>query len=332
MCGFLVYERTGDNARVQRRGPDATQVLQISGLTFVHNLLSTTGDFTPQPFVEDEVVCVYNGQIYNHPFSRSDGEVLIPLYRRHGTTFARHLDGEFALALYDFRERIAVFATDPFKTKPLFINGIECASYRSGVGGEKARPNEILVKSFNGTVLDRASVRSWDLLQWHDDYDGWIRAFEHAVRKRAKAGCFIGLSSGYDSGGIACALRALNVEFKAYVFAGNENHDVLDARRRLVAHEDFALDAGLAGWLEAHMDNEAYTIRYNGETTSMRVLDDSATLGTATLASLASAEGRKVLLSGQGADEIMTDYSPWPAQSELKGTFPARQAPWTSRN
>ncbi len=191
-----------------------------AGLTFVHNLLSVTGDFTPQPFVDGDIVCVYNGQIYNQPFSRTDGEVLIPLYKEHGPGFASHLEGEFAIALYDFRNGLAVFATDPFKTKPLFINGIECASYRSGVGGEKAEPNEIRITNLDGKVLDRMPVRRWDLNQWKETYDDWIAAFESAVARRAKEGCFIGLSSGYDSGGIACALLIGGVNFKAYSFAG----------------------------------------------------------------------------------------------------------------
>jgi asparagine synthetase B (glutamine-hydrolysing) len=332
MCGFLVYMEKGDNSRICRRGPDSTNVFKISGLTFVHNLLSITGDFTPQPFVEDDIVCLYNGQIYNQPFSKSDGEVLIPLYRQHGITFARYLDGEFAVALYDFQNAIAVFATDPFRTKPLFINGIECASYRSGVGGEKAQPNEILVKDFNGTVLERAPVHHWDLTQWKDTYDDWIMAFEQAIRKRAKDNCFIGLSSGYDSGGIACALLNQGVDFKAYIFAGEENREILAARDRLVKHEYFLPDVSLIRWLSDNIDNEPYSIVCDGQITSMKVLNDGATLGIATIAKLASAEGRKVSLSGQGADEIMSDYSPWPEQSELKGTFPEELRLWTNFN
>src|SRR5262245_37313115 len=150
MCGFLVYSSSGDNSRIRHRGPDGTRSITVSGMTFVHNLLSTTGEYLPQPFVDDDIVCVYNGQIYNQPFSHSDGEVLIPLYKEHGVSFPRLLDGEFALALYDFGRGIAVFATDPFKSKPLFIKGVECASYRSGVGGEKAAPNTILVTTLEG--------------------------------------------------------------------------------------------------------------------------------------------------------------------------------------
>ncbi|MBA3884332.1 MAG: hypothetical protein H0X67_01215 [Acidobacteria bacterium] len=332
MCGFLVYTKAGDNSRIRLRGPDCTNVFKAGGLTFVHNLLNVTGAFTPQPFVEDDVVCLFNGEIYNHPFTHTDGEVLIPLYRQHGVNFARYLDGEFAIALYDFRKSIAVFATDPFKTKPLFINGIECSSYRSGVDGTPAAPNEILVKNLSGRVLERAAVRAWDLTQWNSSYDDWITAFEAAVKKRARDHCFMGLSSGYDSGAIACALLHLGIDFKAYVYEGHEDGAILDARKRLVPHEVFAPDFSLMEWLRANIDNEPYTIISDGQRLQMSVLDDGATLGVATIAKLGTAEGRRVLLSGQGVDEIMTDYSPYPGCSELKGTFPADLRLWTNFN
>jgi asparagine synthetase B (glutamine-hydrolysing) len=332
MCGFLVHSGDGDNSRVRLRGPDATTILDRDGLTFVHNLLSVTGVETPQPFVDGDIVCVYNGEIYNHPFVRSDGEVLIPLYREYGPSFASHLDGEFALALYDFSRGQVVFATDPFKSKPLFINGIECASYRSAIGGEKAAPNEILVKAMDGTVLARQPVHRWDFTQTNDSYDAWIDAFEAAVAKRAKDGCFLGLSSGYDSGGIACALLQQNVSFKAFAFAASENRDILDARLARLPHEFFVPDAELRPWLHAHIDNEPYSIICEGVPTGMHVLDDGATLGLATFARAAAAEGRKVALSGQGADEILSDYAPWPAQSELKGVFPDVLQPWRNFN
>src|SRR5579871_1909502 len=200
MCGFLVHRGDGNDSHIRHRGPDRVNVLRRGGFTFVHHLLHVTGTPTVQPFVDGDIVCVYNGEIYNHPFARTDGEVIVPLYRRYGTSFARHLDGEFAIALYDFGAGVAVFATDPFKTKPLFVNGAQCASYRSGVGGEPAAPNEIVVTRLDGSILQREFVRQWTLQQYKETYDDWIGAFERAVLKRAVPGCFIGLSSGYDSG------------------------------------------------------------------------------------------------------------------------------------
>jgi len=332
MCGFLVHNARGDNSRIRHRGPDATNIVRKNGWTFVHNLLAITGEFTPQPFVDDGIVCLYNGQIYNQRFTCSDGEVLIPLYRKHGPTFVKRLDGEYAIALYDFQNDLAVFATDPFKTKPLFINGVQCASYRSGVGGEKARPNEIVVKGLDGTLLDISPVRSWDLTQSKDTYDDWIEAFERAVAKRARPQCFIGLSSGYDSGALACALLRQGIEFKAYVYAGDEHPGVLDARRALVPHQDFGPDRSLALWLANNVDNEPYTIVCDSGPVSTKVLDDGATLGLATIAKLARDDGRRVAISGQGADEILSDYRLWPDQSELKGHFPDPLRLWRNFN
>ena len=66
--------------------------------------------------------------------------MIILLCRKHGADFARQLDGECAIALYDFESSLVVFATDPLKTKPLLVNGIECVSYQSGVGTPPQRP------------------------------------------------------------------------------------------------------------------------------------------------------------------------------------------------
>src|SRR5262249_42559741 len=162
--------------------------------------------------------------------------------------------------------------------------------YRSGVGGVAAAPNEILVKRLDGTVLDRSPVRTWDLTQWKDSYDDWIRAFEAAVRKRAKQDCFIGLSSGYDSGAIACALVNSGTRFKAYVFTGDENLDVLAGRRRQIHCEEFQPDFSLLEWLHANIDNEPYTIVCDGAVLDKKVLDDGAALGIATIAKLARGE------------------------------------------
>ena len=38
----------------------------------------------------------------------------------HGLDFVRHLDGEFAVALFDFQQKQLVLARDPFGTKPLW--------------------------------------------------------------------------------------------------------------------------------------------------------------------------------------------------------------------
>ena len=133
-------------------------------------------------------------------------------------------------------------------------------------------------------------------------------------------------------GALACALLRQHVDFRGYIYARDEHQAVLDARKRLISHEEFLPDFGLREWLAQNVDNEPYTIVCDQGIVSMRLLDDGATLGMATIAKLASAEGRRVALSGQGSDEILSDYSPWPDQSELKGSFPRVLRLWRNFN
>jgi asparagine synthetase B (glutamine-hydrolysing) len=238
MCGFLVYQKNGNNHYIRKRGQDMTNKVRINGFTFVHNLLHITGDFTPQPYIDGNIVCVYNGEIYNHKFKRSDGENIIPLYKKYGVDFPKHLDGEWAIALYDFNNKLALFITDLFATKPLWRSGLECASYESGVGGYKLPANTIEIVDFDGGEKV-ASIHEWDLNQYKETYDDWITAFEKAVKKRAVRDCFLGLSSGYDSGAIACELTRQNIDFKAYIIEAREDKSILKQRMKLVKNYQF---------------------------------------------------------------------------------------------
>lgn len=170
----------------------------------------------------------------------------------------------------------------------------------------------------------------WDFDRQHkDSYDDWITAFEAAIRKRAVPGCFLGLSSGYDSGAIACELLRQNVPFKAYLYCGMENLPVLQARAALVPDfQWFEPDPRTVDHLREYADNEKYTIFYDGKETDMHLLDDGGVFGVATISKLALAEDRRVSLSGQGGDEILSDYSLYPRQSELRGVFPEHLRKW----
>lgn len=332
MCGILVHKGQGDNSRIQFRGQDYTSEFQKEGFHFVHNLLSVTGQFAKQPYTDEAagIICVYNGEIYNHDFEYSDGEVIIPLYKRHGEEFTKYLDGEFAIAIYDFKNRKVLFATDPFGTKPLFIKGTECASYRSGIDGERMFPNTLRIVDMDTGKFKERLIHEWDFTrQYKSNYNDWIAAFKKAIRKRAKPGCFIGLSSGYDSGAIACQLLQLNIPFKAYSFKGQENQEVLEKRLSMIKeHEYFDPIPEVKELLKQRIDNEKYSIFYDGKETDMQALDDGGIYGVGTICMLGNLEGRKVILSGQGADEILSDYSLFPGQSEFKGIFPANLYKW----
>lgn len=334
MCGFLVCkdENPYDFRKIELRGGDGMTTTHAHGFTFIHSLLSVTGEVALQPYIDGDILCVYNGEIYNQPFTKSDGEVLIPMYKQYGWTFPKRLDGEFAIALYDFRNGIAVFATDTFGSKPMYRSGTECSSLPSGLSSEAERmlPNEIIQVSLTtGKMVNKETTHDFDFNhQSIDTYDRWIESFEKAVLTRSKHKCFMGLSSGYDSGAIAYCMKKYGVDFRAYSISKNENLEILAKR---ISHvKDFVvlfnLDLNRIGeYLKANVDNERYNF---GSTIQTCLFDDKAIFGLAAICEKGKADKRKVYISGQGSDEIISDYALFPSQSELLGKYPEALQEW----
>ena len=257
MCSIFVTNRDIDhkldkvNRFLKLRGPDATNVYKRDGITFIHNLLSMTGDFTTQPFEDESVVCLYNGEIYNYlDFGtyKTDGECLIPLYREFGKNFIKQLDGEFTVCLFDFEKKQLIISSDIFAIKPLWycftgrlfgISSYESALIESGFPNSvKLKANTTYVIDLeNFRILDELSVYDFDLNQHKNSYDDWNTAFKNSIKKRyiiSKQKVFIGLSSGYDSGAISCELNNQNVDYHAYTTIGYEDVDILTERHNLI--------------------------------------------------------------------------------------------------
>jgi len=254
VCGILATSRRildldHVTEYLQYRGPDLTNQIEINGIEFVHTLLSITGNPAPQPFISEEksVVTLYNGEIYNYrnfgDFD-SDGHCILPLYEEYGSDCIQQIDGEFALVIIDFEKDILLFSTDLFSTKPLWFakegGDFAISSYRSCIDRLGfAEPTQVEANSTyilclsTLDILERKDVYSFDLKQHKDNFDDWNKAFENAVAKRvqnAKHGIFIGLSSGYDSGAIACELEKQGVQFAAYSIIGSENRQIIEER------------------------------------------------------------------------------------------------------
>ena len=130
MCSFIVTNKEINDLNLvncinKMRGPDYTNVEKINNFTFVHNLLSITGNFTKQPYINDDVISIYNGEIYNYQsFGNytNDGECIYDVYKQFGDSFTKQLDGEFAIVVLDFNKQKLIFSTDTFKTKPMFFS------------------------------------------------------------------------------------------------------------------------------------------------------------------------------------------------------------------
>ena len=118
-----------------RRGPDGAGLHSEACVALGHRrlvLLDAEGGAQPFYSEDSRVVVVFNGEIYNHRELRrtldakghrfagySDGEVIAHLYEEHGSDFVRHLDGMFAIALYDREMPRLILARDRTGEKPL---------------------------------------------------------------------------------------------------------------------------------------------------------------------------------------------------------------------
>ena len=126
MCGTIVH-----------RGPDDDGVFADGDFGFGMRRLSivdVAGGHQPMTSEDGRFVVTFNGEIYNHPALRSDLEKLGHRYRTRSDTesilrgFAQwgpgvwaRLEGMFAVALWDKRERTLHLARDPLGIKPLYV-------------------------------------------------------------------------------------------------------------------------------------------------------------------------------------------------------------------
>jgi len=122
--------------RIVRRGPDSEGLWVDDHVALGMRRLSIidlkTGD---QPvFNEDRsIVAMQNGELYNyreiradlekrgHKFTtQTDTEIIPHLYEEYGDAFVEHINGMFAIALWDSRKKRFILARDRFGEKPLY--------------------------------------------------------------------------------------------------------------------------------------------------------------------------------------------------------------------
>ncbi len=120
------------------RGPDGYGFHAEPGVGLAHARLSiidlATGD---QPIHNPSrtVWTVFNGEIFNYVelrkeleasghrfYTQSDTEVIVHLYDRYGDDFVQHLNGQFAIALWDSKRQRLLLARDRAGIRPLFYS------------------------------------------------------------------------------------------------------------------------------------------------------------------------------------------------------------------
>ena len=332
--------------RIRHRGPDWSGIYQGRTAILAHERLSIVDPASggqPLKSPDGRLILTVNGEIYNHRELReelkndyafqtgSDCEVILALYQKYGKDFIEKLNGIFAFALYDEAEDTYLIARDPIGVIPLYIGHDDeghllVSSELKGLEGfaSEYRPFPPGYYFFS---------RDKDYTRWYErdwmDYDkvkdnpasvqALHDALEAAVRRQLMSDVPYGvlLSGGLDSSitsAIAKKYAAKRVETggkadawwpQLHSFAvGLKGAPDLAAAKKVadyigtVHHEiNYTIEEGLDAIRDVIYYIETYDVTTVRASTPMYLL-----------ARVIKSMGIKMVLSGEGADEVFGGY------------------------
>jgi len=150
--------------RLHHRGPDGYGFYEDGQAGFAHarlSIIDLEGGSQPIHNEDRSVWVVFNGEIFNYIelraelersghifYTHSDTEVIVHLYEQHGLDFVHHLNGQFAIALWDCRCRRLILARDRTGIRPVFytVHGgrLVFASEVKALFGARGVPRRLL--------------------------------------------------------------------------------------------------------------------------------------------------------------------------------------------
>lgn len=314
MCGILITtDEDVQNEWAEKRGGDSMCQRLYSKWAITHYELRIRGIGSIQP-VEylDRYIVLFNGEIYNVPNDMTELEFIFQIFAINEANPARiieHLDGEYAIVILDEEKELAHLMVDPFATKPLYYTDQnEICSCARGLKGNIKRvlPNTAVTLG-KETVIHRHEYFKSRITQTSTSFDRWCELFEESVAKRSQGwtrDVFMGLSSGYDSGAIACAMNKIGAEYYAYTIKAREDMKIVEARSKLIPNHE------VMHFTRNDFDRHKQYVTANCDKTVIRYqpINDKASYGLSHICERAAALDQRVYLSGQGADEIICDY------------------------
>jgi asparagine synthase (glutamine-hydrolysing) len=332
MCGIAgfvggeAWQRTCEmTERLHHRGPDGSALFDGRTACLGHTHLKVTGDY-PQPALTNGKVFVFNGEIYNYrEFADvpSDTEALAGVLAGGMDSFIKAaplINGDYSLALWD-GGRLSLIR-DPIGVKPLFYgrnaDGFGFASerkalWRAGIGDVKPLPpGSAYIDGREHKVIDLPPCKP----ALDEEEAAWTldEALAAAVCVRVHKNAAITFSGGVDSaliGAMAPDTPLLTVGLAGShdVKAARQAAKLMGAEGRHIIYEITEKD------VEEALAGTVYAVE------SANTLKVSIALPLYLLAQRARQDGFKVLLSGQGADELFGGYARHEAASR-EGRLP----------
>lgn len=334
MCGISVGWHTGS---LTHRGPDGDNSVVIGKWHFNFyrlsiNDLSNNG---MQPFLRNGCGLICNGEIYNHKnfetgkeISSSDCECLLSMIDRYGIHDTCNLiRGVFALA-WTNGDRLLV-ARDPFGVRPLFYvrdecEGISFASEVKALADYSGKVEIFPPGHFYDSFLD-------DFVCYHNIYwyiepgitqgvefmirNLFVEAVERRIENSDREIGFL-LSGGLDSSVVASvASTLLNKQITTFSIGQPDSPDILAARKVAQSlgtkhHEVvFDFDEGIEMIPNVIRSLESYDTTTIRASTPMWILIKWIKENT----------NIRVLMSGEGSDEILGGYKYYKNAPTLEG-------------
>lgn len=334
------------SAKIRHRGPDWSGIYCGERAVLAHERLSIVDPQSGgQPLYSPDgrLVLAVNGEIYNHRELRrelageydfqtgSDCEVILPLYRKYGLGLFDKLNGIYAFALYDIERDEYLVARDPIGVIPLYV-GWDADGQFYAASELKALEGvcNVIQPFLPGHYWSSREGRMtrWYSRDWFDydavkendaDPQALRTALEAAVRRQLMSDVPYGvlLSGGLDSSIISAvamryADRRIETEGKdgawwprLHSFAvGLKGAPDLAAARRVAEHIGtvhheihYTIQEGLDALRDVIYHIETYDVTTVRASTPMYLL-----------ARVIRSMGVKMVLSGEGADEIFGGY------------------------
>lgn len=332
--------------KVRHRGPDWSGIFQDEKVIFSHERLAIVDPTSgKQPlFTKDrKVVLAVNGEIYNHQelraefpdyefLTQSDCEIILALYRRDGKDFLEKLNGIFAFALYDIENGIYLVGRDHMGICPLYQgwdrNGnFYVASELKALEGVCKTIETFLPGHFLYS-LDGFELQKWYHRDWEDfenvkdnvtDISAIRKSLEAAVHRQLMSDVPYGvlLSGGLDSSIIAAVTakyarnriesgdtqEAWYPRLHSFAVGLEGSPDLVAAQKAAdhigsIHHEiHFTVQEGLDAVRDVIYHLETYDVTTVRASTPMYLL-----------ARVIKSMGIKMVLSGEGSDELFGGY------------------------
>ena len=332
--------------KIRHRGPDWSGIYCGGSAILAHERLSIVDpESGKQPLFspDKKQILAVNGEIYNHHDIRkrfagkydfqtgSDCEVILALYREKGIDFLEDLSGIFAFALYDAEKDEFLIARDPIGVIPLYIGydadgKVYVASELKALEGNCERYEPFLPGHYYWSregKMNRYYTRDWFSYDAVKDNGASVQdihdSLEDAVRRQLMSDVPYGvlLSGGLDSSVISAVAEKFSenrIEAdgatkawwpRLHSFAvGLKGAPDLEKARMVadhigtVHHEiNYTIQEGLDAIRDVIYFIETYDVTTVRASTPMYLL-----------ARVIKSMGIKMVLSGEGADEIFGGY------------------------